>query len=226
MSHDEYDDDFDLPPDDVPRFAYEEAEGVLDRFASRQGAEFQRAYMKLKGMAALYAYADFYDPDYSPALAVARGWEELQIAFTGRGEAFLSGAVLNLWNYCTTKKSEKGLERAVKKAFKAAEAATPPDAVRLYLSEHRNEPLRHPDEGFVLEPYLPCAGIRLREWALGQNLDADHVEEQFMWLEMADRGLDPDDDTDDTDDRTIAGRRPRLQVLDGGKTTQGTKKGK
>jgi hypothetical protein len=43
---------------------------------------------------------------------------------------------------------------------------------------------------------------------------------------MADRGLDPDDDTDDTDDRTIAGRRPRLQVLDGGKTTQGTKKGK
>ena len=227
MSNDNYDDgeDFELPPDDVPRFAYEAAEEVLDRWASRQDAGFQRAWMKTKGMAALYAYGDYFDGVMHPVLAMSRGWEELQIAFTGQGEAFLSGAVLHLWNSLPDVKAEKSFGRVVRKAFKAAEGATPSKAVRLYMKKYRNAPLRNPDDGFTLEPVLPAQGVRLREWALAGNLDVDAVEEQFMWLEMADRsGDDEDDDPHTALAAEVQQGGPWLQLLDGGKSDQETSK--
>ncbi len=174
-------------PDTTPRFAYEHARDHLDNYARRQDFEFRRAYMKMKFMAAAYAYADYFHPHAHYELAMARGWEELQIAFTGRGEAFLSGAVLHLWNSCVDDKAEKSLHRAVVKAFQLAEKETPREADRLYLRSYREAPIRNPDSGFTLEPVLPVSGIRLREWAVSQMLDPDVVEEQFAWVEYADR---------------------------------------
>lgn len=224
--------EYKLPPDTVPRFAYEVAEAILDDFAAQQEADFQRAWMKAKFMATAYAYGDFWDGVMHPNLAMARGWEELQIAFTGRGEAFLSGAVLELWCRLPAE-AEDDFAHAVKKAWKKAEKKTPKTAKRLYLEKNRMADLRHPDEGFILEPLLPTRGIRLREWALSEDLDADRVEEQFFWLEMADRSLDRnsadedywDDETpkpkkkkhSHRSDETPMGKVLPFTVLDGGK---------
>jgi hypothetical protein len=212
------DNDLILPPDNVPRFAYEEAEEHLDLYAARQDESFQRAYMKTKYMATAYAYGDFFTEGMHPELAMSRGWEELQIAFTGQGEAFLSGAVLHLWNMLPDHKAEKAFGRTVKKAFALAEKATPLKAVRLYMKEFRLSELRHPDDGFILEPVLPASGIRLREWALAEQMDADLVEEQFEWLERADR-LGEDAVLEAAPIAQTA--RQMFQVLDGGLDSQG-----
>jgi hypothetical protein len=229
-----YDESFDggvnLPPDDVPRFAFEEAEVILDEFAAGQDEEFQRSWMKCKFMATAYAYGDYYDGEMHPALALSRGWEELQIAFTGRGEAFLSGAVLHLYCSLPNKRAERAYMKVVKRAFKAAEEATPKRAKRMFMKKYRNAPLIDPIDGsFTLDPVLPVEGVRLRTWALAHQLDADHIEEQFHWLEHADR-LETSDDIleaiEEFEDAPTDHRpgRPVLQLLDGGKTTQGTDK--
>jgi len=210
---------YELPPDDVPRFAYEEAESILDEFAAKQDATYQRAYMKVKMMASMYAYADYFLD--SPYLAMSRGWEELQIAFTGRGEAFLSGAVLHLYNSLPDIKAEKRFKKVVIQAFAAAEAETHKKARRLYMRKYRNLPLRDPDDGFTLEPVLPAQGVRLREWALKDGIDPDAIEEQFFWLEAADRKLAEDGPMHDPPSTPP---RPGLVVLEGGKTSQGTEK--
>lgn len=199
---------YDLPPDDTPRFAFEVVEEQLDEFAIDQDAEFQRSWMKTRFMVTAYAYGDWYQPGMHPALALARAWEELQIAFTGRGEAFLSGAVLHLWNTLPNAKAEKRFEKLLRNAFAEAERATPDDAARLYLREYRDAPLRNPDDGFTLDPLLPVRGIRLREWALGEELDPDDIEEHFNWLELADRHGDQEREEDS---------RPVLTIVDGGR---------
>jgi hypothetical protein len=179
------------------RFAYEHAEAFLDAFAAQQDDEFIRGYLKLKGMTALYAYVDYHLPHRPREEAMARGWEELQIAFTGRGEAFLSGAVLQMWNCCDEDKGERAFERAVKKAFKLAEEATPAAARRLYTKGDRQAPIRHPDEGFTLSPLLPSMGVRLREWAVGAGFDPDEAEANLSWIEASSRLGDLVDEPDE-----------------------------
>lgn len=205
-------------PSEEPRFAYEEAEKVFDDFVEKKGdMEFRRAWMKTKAMCAVYAYGDFYTEETHPSVALARGWEELQMAFTGRAEAFLTGAVLHLWNCLPPGTTEKSFMRVAVKAWQKAENETPKTAARLYLTKYRKKPLRDPESGFTLDPLLPCAGIRLREWAVVEMKDPDEVEHQYAWLEHLDRGFDLEDMGDSISEIG-------LRLLPGGKNSQGTEK--
>ena len=204
--------DHKLPPDDTPRFAYEQAEEVFDQWAAQQTADFQRAWMKAKFMAAAYAYGDFFNGEVHPSMAMSRGWEELQIAFTGRGEAFLSGAVLELYCRLPNRKKEREFAKVVTRAFNLAEECTPGDAERLYMRKDRTAAPRGPDEGFTLDPLVPCRGIRLREWAMAEGVDPDAAEEQLFWLELADRQLA----AKPTDEEPEEEQKPTLRLLQGG----------
>ena len=176
-----------------PRFAYEKAEAILDAFASTQDDVFRRAWQKAKFMATAYAYADYYDefPDQEPvsvAVAMARGWEELQIAFTGRGEASMTGAVWQLWDVLPGRKAEKKFIQAVKAAWAAAEKATPKDAVRLYGLVYRNAPLfRFVDDVWTPNVLMPNDGVRYRLWwEKDPDMDVedqDDVAEHLAWLD-------------------------------------------
>lgn len=209
-----YDSEIELPPEE-PRFAYEEAEKVFDAFTVKKGdPEFHRAWMKTKAMCAVYAYADFYSEETHPAVAMARGWEELQMAFTGRAEAFLTGAVLHLWNCLPPGITEKEFMRVVVRAWQKAEDKTPKKATRLYLTKYRKAVARQPEDGFILDPLLPCAGVRLREWAVAEMKDPDEVEHQFTWLEALDRGFN----LEEIDSAESVG----LRLIPGGKDSQGT----
>lgn len=189
----------DIPPDTTPRFAYEEAESILDRFAQTQDDTYRRAWQKVKFMATAYAYADYwddwpYDEPMNPALAIARGWEELQIAFTGRGEASISGAVWQLWDVIPNKKAEAAFMKAVKAAFKAAEEATPGNAKRLYLKKHRLAPLFHfMQQHWYPNVLMPNDGVRFRTWwqkdPEQKVEEQDDILEQLEWVEMADRDM-------------------------------------
>ncbi len=173
-----------------PRFAFEEAEEHFDAFAIEQPAEFQRAWMKTKFMVVAYAYGDYFAPDVSVDAAMARGWEELQIAFTGRGEAFLSGAVLHLWNCLPDDEAEQEFFDVVRAAWHAAEVATPTGVDRLYTQRQRGAVVRNPDDGFTLAPVLPSHGVRLREWELGLHHDPQDIDEVFDWLGRAEEKTD------------------------------------
>lgn len=189
--------------DNVPRFAYEEAEAILDRFAQTQDDTYRRAWQKVKFMAAAYAYADYwddwpYDEPMNPALAMARGWEELQIAFTGRGEASISGAVWQLWDVIPSKKAEAAFVKAVKAAFKAAEKATPSNAKRLYIKKYRLAPLfNFMQEHWAPDILMPNGGVRFRAWWQKDQpndvTEQDDILEQLKWVEMADRDLSSTD---------------------------------
>lgn len=211
----------DLPPEE-PRFAFEHAEAVFDEFNEVFGdAEFRRAMAKTKAMAAIYAWSDHYCEDTHPATALARGWEEMQIAFTGRGEAFMTGAVLHLWNCLPPGITEAEFEAVVREAFEAAEEHTPQDAPRLYLQRYRNAEIRHPDDGFTLDPILPMAGVRVRDWAETEGHDCEAIEDALTWIELADREgrwetirqeFGPDADDEPTPPQ------PRLTLLPGGRS--------
>jgi hypothetical protein len=181
--------------DDIPRFAYEEAEAILDAFAQTQDDVYRRAWQKAKFMATAYAYADYFD-DYPgeqpvyPALALARGWEELQIAFTGRGEASMTGVVWQLWDVLPGKKAEKKFVQAVRRAWEAAEKATPSHALRLYEKEDRlARPFRFMDEVWMPNVLMPNEAVRCRVfWQKDPDVDIrdqDDVAEHLEWVEFS-----------------------------------------
>ena len=170
------------------RFAYEEAEKLLDAYARQPAhtAQFRRAWHRLKWAIYGVAHIDFsYDrrPDET---SLAHAWEDAQLAFYGYGEASMTGCVLQLWAH-VDKKERNRFERAVYNAFQVAEQSTGPGVNRRYMSQWRRKPIRRPEQGFTLAPILPINGPRLRDWAADTGKDFVVLEDQLYWLEKADR---------------------------------------
>lgn len=172
-------------------FAYEEAEHMLDAFAAdpKRLRAFARAYRKLKFMAAAYAFCD-YMPRKASAEDKRRGmayaWEDIQIAFTGRGEWALHGCLLQMWSYLRPRE-HKAFARLVEEAFTRAEELTHMDAPRRYLPEYRRKPPRLPEEDWDLPTLLPMSGAVLHDWALDSGNDPADVEHEWAWIEVAER---------------------------------------
>lgn len=176
----------------MAHFAYEEAERVLHQFAAgARPRAFKRAYRKFIFMVMAHAYCDYFQPsssnqDKSRKEAVAKAWEDAQLAFTGHGESALTGAVLQMLSTLEDDDLET-FYTVVRTAFQKAEAATPKDAVRLYLTSFRTKPPRRREEPFNLQIILPMSGVKLREWALDSGEDVNEQEESWAWIELGDR---------------------------------------
>lgn len=182
------------------RFAYEEAETVLDEFAAAPDryAAYRRAWRKFKFMLACYAFVDFSDDSDRGVGALRRkilteaaltaAWEDAQMAFTGQGDSALTGAVIGLWSALRPEEHDLFF-KVVKEAFKRAEEATSPEVVRRYMSRFRLQPPRRPEQGFNLSVVLPTGGPSLRDWAADEGQDPDEIEEQWYWLAVGDRNL-------------------------------------
>lgn len=175
----------------MSRFAYEEAEELLDEFAEGpRPLAFQRAYRKFKFAVAAYAYIDFSNrkelEEEEQKLALSKAWEDAQMAFTGHGEMALAGSILQMW--ANLQGQEKtAFRKVLREAFRRAEEATPDDAPRRYLHKYRLKPPRKPEQDWTLPTILPMEGQKLRDWAIDHNEDPEEVAYQWHWLEIADR---------------------------------------
>jgi hypothetical protein len=170
------------------RFAYEEAEAVLDAFASspKRTKQFVRAYRKFKYLVTAYAYLDFAHEKPPNDLALSYAWEDAQVAFTGHGEASLIGCVIHMWVH-VLQDDKAQFKRTIEEAFRKAEAATDPDLPRRYISRWRDKPARTPEEQFNLPAILPVWGAKTDDWALDNGEDPVELSDQLMWMERADR---------------------------------------
>lgn len=168
------------------RFAFEEAEKILDDFAANARAhQFKRAYRKLKFMVSAYAYCDFWQPGMERSLALSYAWEDAEMAFIGYGEPCLTGPIMQMWLFLN-KYEVPQFKKAATLAFERANASTGMDVPRRYLTEWRDKPVRTLDDGFDLPTTLPLVGVKLREWAVDSSEDSGALEEQFYWLQQAD----------------------------------------
>lgn len=171
------------------RYVYERAEKVLDEFvATMEGEQFRRAYRKFKLAIVLYAHCDYLGATTNAVegpvtrdQALAWAWEDADIAFRGYGEEALTGFILQMWTH-VPHGEEGALRKAIKKAFKAADAATPLGVQRRYLLRWRGKKVRDLDRGFDLPSVIPCMGIKLREWAADLGEEAEAISEQLEWM--------------------------------------------
>lgn len=169
------------------RFAYEEAEKILDGYAEKSNsAQFKRAYAKFKFAVFSIAYVDFDHGRRPDDVNLAHAWEDVQVAFSGYGEPSLTGCIIQLWAH-TPKRERNRFEGVVHKAFRAAEEATPDSVHRRYMSRWRYKPVRRPEQGFNLPSIIPINGPRLRDWAEDNGEDSEALEDRLYWLELADR---------------------------------------
>jgi hypothetical protein len=192
-------------------FVYEEAEKLLDAFAAGpRPMAFKRAYVKFKFMIAAYAYIDFSTPGRRPSgKELAYAWEDVQMAFVGHGEQALIGTIIQLW--VTLSPEDQFLfAQVIKEAFGRAEVATIESASRRYLHRYRVKPVRLPEEGFDLPTILPVRGVQLRDWAIDSGQDPDQAEEQWYWLEFADREILRERRSGG---QRLKSRKPRLKLV-------------
>jgi hypothetical protein len=194
------------------RFAYEEAETILDSYAesSKRTVQFRRGYKKFKFAIHAVAFVDFDYGKRPEELNLSYAWEDVQVAFFGYGEPSLTGCILQLWAH-TPKKERNRFERAVHDAFQAAEKATGDNVSRRYLSRWRRKPVRRPEQGFNLPTILPCNGPRLKDWAEDEGEDFDAVQDQLFWLELADREVQKNEKAGNVPDPEGPG--PFLQLV-------------
>ena len=172
------------------RFAFEEAEKLLDAYAAHPArtAQFRRAYQRFKWAVYGVAHIDFGYDKRPDVLSLTHAWEDAQIAFLGYGEPSMTGCIIQMWA-SVPKGDKNGFERVVYAAFQAAEQATGENVHRRYMSQWRRKPVRRPEQGFTLAPVLPINGPRLRDWAKDIGKDAAVLEDQLYWLEKADREI-------------------------------------
>jgi hypothetical protein len=163
------------------RFAYEEAEAVLNRYALGQErtTSFRRAYVHFKGTLLMYALIDFsvrYPPgeacDEETDVSMAHAWEEAQVAFRAEGEYCIVGAIFDLWLHTPGDDYTK-FKDVIDTAFYRAEAKTPATAVRMYSTAVRNKPLINPITGFRIKTHVP-------EHSFRQDLPWADSEELFL----------------------------------------------
>jgi hypothetical protein len=202
----------------INRFAYEEAERLLDAYAmtrqasGKKGAKpFFRAYRKFKAILAVYAYIDF--PSEDPKQRIAWAWEDAENAARGYGENILTGAFLQLWDHTTDTKEADRFHDVLTRAFMAAHEATATDVKRRYLSFTRKEPIRKGTSAFNLPIELPAWGPTLREWAEDEGFDALELEEQFTYLEETSRDLPLEEAEPE-----VKQKKPTLKLMPGGKS--------
>jgi len=138
--------------------------------------------------------------------AEARAWEDLQVAFSGHGEPFLTGGIMQLWVHVDVAEGDR-FAAAIQEAFAIAEGATGTDVPRRYIWVWRNKPVRRLQEGFTLPTILPVEGPSLDQWAVDQGEDPHEVAEQFLWLERADRV------EREAERRQAASHKPHLRLL-------------
>ena len=173
------------------RYAFEEAEAVLDAYAlirhQKGHKSFYRAYRKFKCLIALYAHVDF--PEHgSEEQRFAWAWEDVDMAFRGLSENLLTGALLQLWTH-TPKRESARFHSAICEALEAANEATSPNVRRRYLARDRSAPVRRGGDAFDLPFVLPVRGPKLRDWAHDNGFDAEPFEVQLALLEKIERPL-------------------------------------
>lgn len=138
------------------RYAYEEAEKVLDAYAASRPRPtfFQRAYRMFKFYLHGVACMDFADGEHSAEEAMAFAWEDAEVAFKGYGEPGITGCVIAMWSTLPTKEYNN-FERVIHQAFSKASKATGNDVQRRFLAQWRMGPVRRPEQGFASPPVDP-----------------------------------------------------------------------
>ena len=104
------------------RFAFERAEEVLVAFSHTvRSHQFRRSWRLLELILHALACADHRSRGVPEQMAMARAWEDLQVAFIGHGEPALTGAVLQLWVHVESGAEGNRFARAITAAFEWAE---------------------------------------------------------------------------------------------------------
>jgi len=207
-----------VPVEKPKRYPYELVVTSLDKsikeLAGKRYRMLIRAYRKIKLMAVVYAYVDFYSHDLADReMSLAWAWEDVEIAFRGYGESALTGAIIQLWTALGENKAKKKkLKSILEAAFAEANAACPLGIERRYLSEYRQKPIVGEAGGFNLPTVLPCRGVRLVEWAEDNDKDPAELAEKFYWFEQADRTLQREEL-----EEVAQNERKAFHLLDGGK---------
>ena len=167
----------------MSNFLYEEAEGVLDRFAARiTSAQFQRAYRKFKCLLLVYAYLDFSYPNKPSKKHLSWAWEDAQVAFNGYGETMLHGAILQMWSTLGLADQNQFM-RAASEAFDRAEMETHREADRRYIKKYRDAPIRNPSEGFTFPSVTPVSGVKVKDWLKDEGFTPEEQGAFFALLQ-------------------------------------------
>lgn len=160
-----------MPKKNKDRFAYEEAEAVMDAYArsSTRTRRFRRSYAKFKSLLVLYALLDHRKENDKrlTKLSLSRAWEDAQISFIGRGEYLMMGGVMQLWLSIDKAEYPQWLT-TIDTAFRRAEECTDPDVQRMYDAPMRLGKPRSILEGFSWSTCPPRYGRRIYEQGLDE----------------------------------------------------------
>ena len=204
-------------------YRYDIFEKELDDFVAAHGnPSAERSLRKVKWTVLGAAWVDFdmWKPGVDKEQALAWGWEDMVVTFTGYGESSSTGAVIELWTMLGKSKwpaFRKMLNDAIEKTEKRTKKTVP----RRYMDEHMKAKVRSPADGFQLPAIIPTFGRRLREWAEENGMDPAETEHQMMQIEELHRmGMlnlkGPDDKPQEPSAATRKKSGPVLTLLPGG----------
>jgi hypothetical protein len=167
------------------RFVYEVVEEEIDAFArAASSAGFRRSWMHFRLVLHLLAATDHAGQAHSMALA----WEQAQVAFLGRGEPLLDGAVVQLWSALPDQPHRRRLATTLTYAFDEAERLTHTGVLRLYDPRARRGAIAPCEPREALDTAWPTSGNRLRAWAVDEGKDPDEVCAQMRAMALAAHG--------------------------------------
>ena len=98
------------------------------------------------------------------------------MAFRAQAEASLGGSVLQMW--ANAHPEGKAFKAAIKKAFAAADKATPASVVRRYDSEVRSVDFFVGPKAYF-DPVLPPTGPFLRAWAQDEGFSYEDLSREM-----------------------------------------------
>lgn len=135
-------------------FAYDHVVAELDAFAAgpERTAAYRLHWRRFRALIAAIAMVEFHEGSLRQRLAWA--WEEAQIAFTGQGEPGISGFARIL---AIESRDRRGLGRAVRGAFRLADAHTPVNTRRRWHVVRRRRALAMRDQDWQRETAPPQA---------------------------------------------------------------------
>lgn len=159
------------------RYSYEAAEKVLDKYVQDHPLQmFKLSWRRFKVMISALAVTEY--PSTIPKeLALSYVWEDVEMAFRARSEPFLGGFVMDLWH--KVGRNRTSFLAAIKKAFQAADEATPYTAVRRFTVQDRRASFATSCE-IYFEPVLPAHGYTLKAWAADNGESAEELENQYF----------------------------------------------
>ncbi len=135
-----------------PIYAWKPADAHIHRWiVAQRDPDLIRAWRLVRAI--IHAQGVLYARS-RPEVALARAWEDFDIACRGMGEAAITGAVFHLW--CEVPPElEATLETVLGEAFRRAQDATPPRALRYAASTYRVPIATHANRGFRRRAALP-----------------------------------------------------------------------